>query len=881
MSIVEPTVDARLAAVVDAISVRGARVHNLKNIDVDIPHGQLVVLTGVSGSGKSSLAFDTLHAEGQRRYLESLSANKRQRLVELDRPDVDAINRLPPTVCVDQRVGATRIRSTLGTTTEIYDYLRLLFARAGQAHCPDCEVPVSQQSVETIVERIMSLDERRKVMILAPLVVARKGSHRDVFDKIVKVGFVRARVDGDLIEASSPPDLERSKSHTIEAIVDRIIVKSGLESRLTESVTLALKHGNGSCVVCHLEGEQWQGQLYSSRFCCPACGLSFPPLEPRTFSFNSPHGACPKCRGLGRDEANAELSKSAQRRSMFERPACSECNGTRLARVGNAVRFGGRRISEISAMTITDAREFIGTTLERVESADIDELAPANSQQLSPSQKLAALSILPDIETRLRFLERVGVDYLTLDRATPTLSGGEFQRARLASSLGSGLIGVCYVLDEPTIGLHERDTHRIVEVLHELRDQGNSVLVVEHDEATIREADYLIDLGPGAGTAGGEVVAHGKLSDLLESQDQQLKRSATLQFLSKTSTALTPRVVRAWDKSIQINAVAKHNLKNIDIEFPCGVMTAVTGVSGSGKSSLVSHTLVPAMRLALDIRGDADEFDCSATDVVCQSITGAKHVQRIVVVDQSPIGRSSRSNPATHTGLWDEVRKLFAKTRDSRLRGFKARRFSFNAKEGHCPQCQGYGVERIELGSGAVSKTTGTSDNQSFLPDHFVECSGCFGSRFNQQTLSILYRGKTVADVLNMQVDFAADFFQNIPKLNALLSTLCEVGLGYLTLGQSARTLSGGEAQRIKLATELSKQGEYKTLFVLDEPTTGLHPADIDRLLQLLDRIVDRGDTVIVVEHNTKVIADADWVIEIGPEGGHRGGQLVSAGPNP
>lgn len=869
------TSDGLALALAEAISVRGARVHNLKNIDVDIPHGKLVVLTGVSGSGKSSLAFDTLHAEGQRRYLESLSVQKRQRMVQLDRPDVDAINRLPPTVCVDQRVGSARIRSTLGTTTEIYDYLRLLYARAGQAHCPTCQVPVSQQSVEAIVSRIMSLGERCKAMILAPLVVGRKGAHREVFATICKAGFVRARVDGEVVDAATPPELERSKLHTIEAIVDRIVVKPGLETRVTESVVLALKHGDGTCLLSELDGDTWRDQLFSSRFCCPNCGLSFPPLEPRTFSFNSPYGACAACRGLGREPAaDASQSKAAQRREMFERPPCPACLGTRLAPVGRAVRFQNRRIDEIATLTISKAREFVDSTLQLF-------VASGNSPVpgLDAAQKLAALSVLPDIETRLRFLERVGVHYLTLDRPTPTLSGGEFQRARLASCLGSGLIGVCYVLDEPTVGLHARDTRRIIEVLRELRDQGNSVLVVEHDEETMRAADYLIDLGPGAGTQGGEVVAQGELADVIAVPAAGAERSPTLRFLQQQRVAVSPRALRTWQTSIRLEGATRHNLKNIDVEFPCGVLTAVTGVSGSGKSTLVSHTLVPAMRLALASRGDDEQFDCSSSGVACRSISRAKQFQRLVVVDQSPIGRSARSNPATHSGTWDEVRKLFAKTRDSRLRGFKARRFSFNAKDGHCAQCQGYGVERIHFGSAGSSSSAGSkksrAENRNFLPDHYVECAACRGTRFNQQTLSIRYRHRNVADVLTMQVDEAADFFENIPRLNSILRTLTEVGLGYLTLGQSAQTLSGGEAQRIKLATELSKQSEQQTLFVLDEPTTGLHPVDVARLLELLDRIVDRGDTVVVVEHHPDVIAAADRVIELGPEGGQLGGFVV------
>ena len=845
----------------DCIQVRGARVHNLQNIDVDIPRDKLVVITGVSGSGKSSLAFDTLFAEGQRRYLECLSARTRQHLTQLERPDVDTVTGLPPTICVDQKVGSARIRSTLATTTEIYDYLRLLYARSGQAHCPDCHVPVSQQSVATIVERILDMGDRRKVMILAPLVVGRKGAHRDVFEKICKVGFVRARVDGEIVDAGSPPDLPRSKTHMIEAVVDRIIVKPGIEERLRESVELALKHGDGSCLVCEQLDDEWNDQLFSSRYCCPDCGTSFPPLEPRSFSFNSPYGACPSCRGLGRTVPPEIQAKPQKLRTELTRqPLCSECQGARLAPVSRAVTFANRKLHELTAMTVAEAEGFVRTI----------------KLDVSPEATQAAMSILPEVASRLEFLLRVGVDYLTLDRPTPTLSGGEFQRARLASSLGSGLIGICYILDEPTIGLHSRDTSRMIDVLKDLRDRGNSVLVVEHDLDLMRASEWLIDLGPGAGQEGGTLVWSGKPDTIVGDSPTALALNPASESSNSTAADATdaPQNIVNFEKCLRLEGANRHNLKDVTVEIPLGFLTVVTGVSGCGKSSLIAHTLVPAARHAIDdsYRGPRKESadtmpeptDLSQLDIACRSIAGTEHIDRLVVVDQSAIGRSGRSNPATHTGLWDEIRKVFAKTRDARVRGFKARRFSFNAKDGRCPTCEGRGTQRVEM---------------NFLPDVHIECPDCRGSRFNAQTLSVKYRGSSVGDVLKMRIDAAHDFFKDFPKLSSTLEVMCDVGLGYLELGQSALTLSGGEAQRIKLAAELGKGGEQRILFVLDEPTTGLHPADIERLLDLFRKLVNRGDSTLVIEHNLDVIAAADWVIDLGPEGGAAGGSIMATGP--
>lgn len=887
----------------DWIRVRGARVHNLQNIDVDIPRDQLVVITGVSGSGKSSLAFDTLFAEGQRRYLETLSARTRRFLSQLERPDVDLITGLPPTMCVDQRMGSARMRSTLATTTEIYDYLRLLYARAGQAHCPDCGVAVSQQSAETIVERIFDLEDRRKVMILAPLVVGRKGAHRDVFEKICKAGFVRARVDGEVVDAGSPPDLPRGQSHTIEAIVDRIIVKPGIEERLRESVELALKHGDGSCLVSELVDDDWRDRLYSSRFCCPDCGTSFAPLEPRTFSFNSPYGACETCRGLGRNvPTDVRMSTARLRTEMTRLPVCGDCNGARLSPVARAVKFSGLPIQDFTSMNIGEATDFVQSLLRdppsRVSSRDDDtESRPVvGLSELDPEARQVAIGVLPAIESRLEFLQQVGLEYLMLNRPTPTLSGGEFQRARLAGCLGSGLIGVCHILDEPTIGLHASDTQRLLTVLRELRDQGNSVLVVEHDIDVMHAADWLVDLGPGAGREGGTLCGsstidnisgdsptavalrnhsaaqpRGRVSPQPAAPDTPPDTPGSAESVTELhSDSGTSSLGESRPQTLRVVGATRHNLQNVTVEIPLGVMTAVTGVSGSGKTSLVMHTLVPAIKLALQerrpARDDTDSpatIDLSHTDLACVELIGFGSLDRIVVVDQSPLGRSGRACPATHTGVWDEIRKLLARTRDARLRGFKSRRFSFNAKDGRCPECQGRGTRRIEM---------------NFLPDVFVACAACRGQRFNAQTLSIRYRGMNPADLLKLRIDEACEFFENVPRLKRVLDVLVEVGLGYLQLGQSALTLSGGEAQRVRLATELSKGGHEHCLFVLDEPTTGLHPADVQRLIDVLRRLLSQGHTVVVVEHNLDLIATANWMIDLGPEGGTGGGQIVATG---
>lgn len=815
------------------IRVRGARVHNLQNVDVDIPRQRLTVLTGVSGSGKSSLAFDVIHAESQRRYLESLSAETRARVGVWQRPDVDVIDGLPPTISVGQSAGSASLRSTLATTTEILDYLRLLFARCGEAHCPQCNQPLSARSPQEIVEQILSLEEGRKVMILAPLVRGKRGAHREVFETIAKVGFVRARVDGVLMEASQPPTLAKTKSHTIEAIVDRIVVKAGLQARLRESVELALKHGDGTVILCEQSADGWEDHAYCSRFACADCGVSFAELEPRTFSFNSPHGACLSCRGLGVRVADEADFDTISARQSERQELCADCCGSRLNSFARGVRFRGVTLPELLGKTVSEAR---------------DVLSEWEASETNPSAEIRILDrTLPAVRSRLEFLIRVGADYLTLDRPTRTLSGGEFQRARLAACLGSGLVGACYVLDEPTVGLHPKDTAAMIDTLHELRDQGNTLLVVEHDPDVMRSADYLIDLGPGAGADGGQVIACGSPSEVAANV-----ASVTGRFLERRNVAESLRdsdsshgVTRL--RSLTLANVSVHNLRDVSVRIPLQALTAITGVSGSGKTSLVHHALAPQVRQSLAQR--ATETDIGIT--------------RLVEVTQSPLGRTPTSNPATYSGIWDEVCKLYSQTREAKLRGFRSSRFKFNSPSGRCEACRGRGVQRVRL---------------QLLPDVFVTCPTCRGERFNAATLQVRFHGRTAADVLRMRIDEASELFANVPRVASVLKTFREVGLGYLRLGQSATTLSGGEAQRVKLATELSRESSASTLFVLDEPTTGLHPADVERLLSLLRRLVDASHTVVVIEHHLEVIAQSDWLIDLGPDGGSRGGQIVAEG---
>ena len=818
------------------IKVRGARTHNLRRLNVDIPRHQLVVITGVSGSGKSSLAFDTLYAEGHRRYLDCLSAHTRQLLEHLPRPPVDSLEGLPPTLCIEQRSGSISSRATVATLTEIHDHLRVLYARAGQPHCPTCGTAISQQSPQAIVDQILNFEAGRKVMLLAPLVRGRKGAHADIFAKIVRDGFVRARVDGEILDVAEPPPLAKSKTHTIEAVIDRIVVKPGLRDRLDESVALTLKVGDGACVVSQQVDTGWSDHLYSSRFACPDCNISFPEIEPRTFSFNSPYGACLTCHGLGQA-------------SETDPSPCSDCQGTRLQSIGRAVTFSEMNLPHFTTLTVNAARETVQTWLRS--SASQSAVSPSANAQV-------AQRLLTHVAQRLRYLDQVGLGYLTLDRAANTLSGGEYQRTRLAGCLGAGLLGVCYILDEPTIGLHPRDTQRLLKTLWELRDQGSTVVVVEHDLDVIRQADYVLDLGPGAGSAGGQLLAAGTPHAI-----EAIPASITGSYLAGSRTVSqvagppleAPRRDTSNRPRLQLVGVSVHNLQQVSVEIPLQSFVCVSGVSGSGKSSLIIDALVPLLRDRL--------YKSTTAQPRCGQLSGGETIQRLVEVDQAPLGRSGRSNPATYSGLWDEIRKLFSRTRDARARGFKSNRFSFNSAEGRCPACHGHGLHRAAL---------------SILSELPLVCPVCQGKRFNPATLEVKYRGLSVADVLDLPIADAAQFFTNYSQVGRPLDTFVEVGLGHLTLGQPATTLSGGESQRVKLAAELGRGHHVPSLFVLDEPTTGLHPHDIARLLQLLNRLVDEGHSVILIEHHLDVIAAADWIIDLGPEGGSGGGNVVAAG---
>ncbi|MCA9221734.1 MAG: excinuclease ABC subunit UvrA [Planctomycetales bacterium] len=921
----------------ESIRIRGARVHNLKNVDLDIPRDQLVVMTGPSGSGKSSLAFDTLYAEGQRQYIESLSPHARQFITQMQRPDVDSIDGLQPTICIDQRPAATNPRSTVATVTEIYDYLRVLMARLGDVRCYACQTPIRQQTPEQIQDRLMNLGEDTKLMLLAPMIRGRRGQHQEVFAKIRKAGFVRARVDGAICEVEQPPELDPRKTHTIEAIVDRIIVRAGSRGRLGESIQLALRHSEGLLVACYLDASTttpehpqgiWRDEIFNTLYACPNCGISYEEIEPRTFSFNSPYGACPTCDGLGvrtefdpelvipdrslsiRDQAIAPLrsaTPAVQKKLLAELESllakwqiasdptaaeptatalplsewsdaalekllrgdgkkwdgllvwlekqfatstrkawltqletfrgsvtCNACGGSRLRPEANNVELDGRTIIQVTRQSVHAAWDFF------------------RALRFDGEDQPIAKPLLSEIINRLDFLRKVGVGYLSLARPADTLSGGELQRVRLASSIGSGLVGVCYVLDEPSIGLHPRDNDRLIQALRDLHHQGNTVLVVEHDEAMMREADYLIDVGPAAGVGGGRIVATGTPNEVAGNDD-----SITGRYLRGDLRIETPTERRraAKSRSLTLEGAAMNNLKAIDVRFPLGVFVCVTGVSGSGKSSLVNETLTRAVARRL---GQSASKPGPHT-----SLRGASQIDKLIEIDQSPIGRSPRSNPATYTGAFDEIRRVFATTRDAKQRGYGASRFSFNVKGGRCEHCQGQGMQKIEM---------------NFLPDLYVTCPECQGTRFDEATRQVRYRGLNISDVLDLSIDRAAEFFENFPKIHRMLESLREVGLGYLMLGQASTTLSGGEAQRIKLATELARVDTGKTLYVLDEPTTGLHFDDIRRLLEVLGKLVDRGNTVIVIEHHLDVIKSADWLIDLGPEGGEAGGQLVAEG---
>jgi excinuclease ABC subunit A len=899
------------------ITVRGARVHNLRDLDLEIPRDRFVVLTGLSGSGKSSLAFDTLYAEGQRRYLEGLSSYARQFVDQLERPDVDLIEGLPPVLAIDQHAGLGNPRSTVATLTEVHDFLRLLYARTGLPHCPSCGRAIRHQTAEQITASVLAMEEGRKILILAPLVRGRKGQHIEAIQAVRRAGLLRARIDGQVVEVAGELKLAKSRAHDIEAVVDRLVVRGGIRPRLAESIDLALKLGQGSVLLSAQTAAAWEDRLFSTNFACPECGAGFVELEPRSFSFNSPYGACPACDGIGSitafdpdliipnpglglaegavalwRESRSAMSVSAalaaflkkkhlapekplaawsaaafeqllrgdsttgfegvipalereyatvrtdRRRTALEAfrssAPCAACSGSRLRAEARAVTIAGRGIDEVVALTIVAARHWF------------------ESLRYEPPHDLVGPPLVREIAQRLTYLERVGLGYLTLDRGTNTLSGGELQRVRLAAQIGSGLIGVCYILDEPTAGLHPRDTQRLLGCLNELRDQGSSVVVVEHDEATIRAADWLIDLGPGAGPDGGRVVASGPPSAPTDSG-----ASLTARFLrhEERITIPTPGRLERSPGAIVVRRAAARNLKDIDASFPLSALTCVTGVSGSGKSTLVHEILAPAVRRHLERIGP-----CPGS---CRAVEGLGTLLNLVEVDQTPIGHSPRSTPATYTGTYDHIRKVFAQTRDAKLRGYRPSRFSFNVKGGRCEACEGHGIRRIEM---------------NFLSDLYVRCAACGGLRFNRQTLEIRFKGRSIGDVLAMRVVEALEFFEAQPQVRRGLEALDEAGLGYIALGQSSTTLSGGEAQRVKLAAELGRAAGGGTLYLLDEPTTGLHFADVARLLTVLHRLADVGNTVVVIEHNLDVIKTADWVLDLGPEGGDLGGRLVAAG---
>ncbi len=846
----------------DRIIIRGAREHNLKSLDLEIPRERLVVITGVSGSGKSTLAFDTIYAEGQRRYVESLSAYARQFLEQMEKPDVDLIEGLSPAISIEQKTTSKNPRSTVATTTEIYDYLRLLYARVGKPFCYQCGKPIASQTVQQIVDQVLSLPAGSRIQILAPVVRGRKGEYRHIFAQMRKEGFVRARVDGTLRELEQPIELDKQKKHTIEVVVDRLVVKPDVARRLADSLEIATRLAEGIVTVSVADGPEL---TFSERLACITCGVSYPEISPRVFSFNNPHGACPACGGLGTqvdgrsdaalaategellgssarylDRRYKETSSSRVREAIEEyvdrlysiRP-CKACGGARLRKESLAIKVAGLSIAEVTRMSVKEGLAFF------------------EGLRLSEKDQEIARRILKEIRERLGFLVNVGLEYLTLDRTAATLAGGEGQRIRLATQIGSSLVGVLYILDEPSIGLHQRDNVRLLNTLKRLRDLGNTVLVVEHDEETIRSADHVIDLGPGAGVSGGQVVVAGPPEAIMASP-----RSLTGRYLARELQIPVPARRRPHTGLyLTIVGAREHNLKGIDVEIPLGLFTCVTGVSGSGKSTLVSEILRKALAAAL--YGSREEPGAH------DKILGVERLDKVIEIDQAPIGRTPRSNPATYTGVFSFIRELYALTPDARVRGYKPGRFSFNVKGGRCEACEGDGILRIEM---------------HFLPDIYVTCEVCRGKRYNRETLEILYKGKSIADVLDMTVAEALGFFEKVPRIREKLQTLHDVGLGYITLGQSATTLSGGEAQRVKLSRELSKRATGRTLYILDEPTTGLHFHDIRQLLDVLHRLTDAGNTVLVIEHNLDVIKTADWIIDLGPEGGDAGGRVVATG---
>ncbi|KAB2280835.1 excinuclease ABC subunit UvrA [Staphylococcus epidermidis] len=913
-----------------SIVVKGARAHNLKGVDIELPKNKLIVMTGLSGSGKSSLAFDTIYAEGQRRYVESLSAYARQFLGQMDKPDVDTIEGLSPAISIDQKTTSKNPRSTVATVTEIYDYIRLLYARVGKPYCPYHGIEIESQTVQQMVDRILELEERTKIQLLAPVISHRKGSHEKLIEDIGKKGYVRLRVDDEIVDVNEVPQLDKNKNHTIEVVVDRLVVKDGIETRLADSIETALELAEGNLTVDVINGEELK---FSENHACPICGFSIGELEPRMFSFNSPFGACPTCDGLGQKlkvdldlvipdknktlnegaiepweptssdfyptllkrvcevykinmdkpykkltdrqknilmngsgekeieftftqrnggtrkrkmvfegvvpnidrryhESPSEYTREMMSKYMTELP-CETCHGKRLSKEALSVYVGDYNIGEVVEYSIKNALYYF------------------ENLKLSDQDKSIADQILREIISRLSFLNNVGLEYLTLDRSSGTLSGGEAQRIRLATQIGSRLTGVLYVLDEPSIGLHQRDNDRLINTLKEMRDLGNTLIVVEHDDDTMRAADYLVDVGPGAGNHGGEVVSSGTPNKVMKD-----KKSLTGQYLSGKKRIEVPEYRREiTDRKIQIKGAKSNNLKNVNVDFPLSVLTVVTGVSGSGKSSLVNEILYKALAQKINkSKVKPGNFD---------EIKGIDQLDKIIDIDQSPIGRTPRSNPATYTGVFDDIRDVFAQTNEAKIQGYQKGRFSFNVKGGRCEACKGDGIIKIEM---------------HFLPDVYVPCEVCDGKRYNRETLEVTYKGKNIADVLEMTVEEATHFFENIPKIKRKLQTLVDVGLGYITLGQQATTLSGGEAQRVKLASELHKRSTGRSIYILDEPTTGLHVDDISRLLKVLNRIVENGDTVVIIEHNLDVIKTADHIIDLGPEGGEGGGTIIATG---
>ena len=808
----------------DSIKIRGARVHNLKNISVEIPRDKLVVITGVSGSGKSSLAFDTIYAEGQRRYMESLSSYARQFLGLPDKPDVEQIEGLSPAIAINQKTTNNNPRSTVGTVTEIYDYLRLLFARIGKPHCPKCGKPVQSQSVDQILAQILKLPNDTRFLLLAPVVKNRKGTHKDTLDKLSAAGFVRVKIDGKLRDLDEEISLAKTKKHSIDLVVDRLIVRDGIRSRLADSLETALKFGDG---IVFVETDE-KTLTFSEKNSCVDCGISLPDITPQLFSFNSPKGACPTCNGLGkvfdvRDFTTMyEWMAAVHDFKMTDLPedACPACHGHRLKPEALSVKIADKNIAQVVDMSVDACKNFFATL------------------ELDATDKKIAAQILKEINSRLKFLCDVGLDYLSLSRKSSTLSGGESQRIRLATQIGSALTGVLYVLDEPSIGLHQHDNQKLLATLKKLRDLGNTVIVVEHDEETIRAADNIVDIGRGAGKSGGEVIAQGTAEEI-----SRVENSLTGDYLSGRKKILVPTTRREFTRSLPITDACKNNLKNISVKIPLDVLTVVTGVSGSGKSTLIEEILYPKLR--------EDDLTPLAID-------------KVIMIDQDPIGRTPRSNIATYTGVADHIRKLFAETNGAKMRGYKAGRFSFNVRGGRCESCGGNGVLKIPM---------------NFLPDVYVTCDVCKGTRFNAETLDVKYKGANIADVLSMPVDEALEFFANVPTIKRMLQVLHDVGLGYIELGQSANTFSGGEAQRVKLAYELARPaGRLANIYIMDEPTTGLHFDDVKKLIDVIQRLVERGDTVIIIEHNLDVIKSADYIIDLGPEGGERGGEIVACG---